>query len=339
MTDRSSAHRSGKLATDITLLGVFLASGCSGGSPQGGGNATGGSGAGGSIAGALVYKPCPATERVGGIAVNLIAAKLTAPAQTQIAGRVLNKVKSNEILQEVSRSGDCRLLVGQTLSCLNPTCAFPKQCVGTNQCADPPASQDAGTATITGLAIPVSMTFTSSQYYVALPTTTAYPPYDMGGGVDLRLSGAAVPALSLSVRGIVPLDVPTTFPEIEPDKPFHVTWTAPAPAGAGRILLILDIAHHGGISAQIECDLADTGSVSIPASLMTALIDRGTAGFPSMSLTRRSLDSISMTDGCVDFAVASSVERFVNVEGVVSCDDQSLPCPAGKTCGADLKCN
>jgi hypothetical protein len=45
--------------------------------------------------------------------------------------------------------------------------------------------------------------------------------------------------------------------------------------------------------------------------------------------------------GCVDFAVASQVERIVMVEGVTSCTNvgSAAECPTGQTCGDDLKCS
>ncbi len=103
----------------------------------------------------------------------------------------------------------------------------------------------------------------------------------------------------------------------------------------------VDIGHHGGIAARIDCHVGDTGSTRIPAALVNMLIGKGTAGFPSVSLTRRTIDSETLATGCVDLAVASSVERVVMVEGVTSCTNVGAgdECPTGQTCGADLKCS
>ena len=86
-----------------------------------------------------------------------------------------------------------------------------------------------------------------------------------------------------------------------------------------------------------------TGSATIPAGLINQLIEKGTAGFPTISLTRRTLDSQTIEPGCVDLSVASPVEREIEVEGVVSCNcdstvecpsDDPKPCHEGQVCRA-----
>ena len=135
-------------------------------------------------------------------------------------------------------------------------------------------------------------------------------------------------------------------------QPLAVTWTPSAKSKSARIYLKLDIAHHGGIAARINCDLADSGSVTIPASLVTKLMDRGLAGFPSITLTRRTVDSTIVGPGCVDFVVASEEAREVEVEGVISCNtsedkptctpeevkDGCKQCPTGMKCGDGFRC-
>jgi hypothetical protein len=69
---------------------------------------------------------------------------------------------------------------------------------------------------------------------------------------------------------------------------------------------------------------------------------RGTAGFPIITIVRESVDSATVAAGCVEYKVLSSVEKMLMVEGVTSCSDSSVPpmlCPAGSTCGTDMKCH
>jgi hypothetical protein len=120
------------------------------------------------------------------------------------------------------------------------------------------------------------------------------------------------------------------------------TWTAPAGGGASRILVEVEIGHHGGVAAHINCDLPDTGSGEIPASLVTALIAEGVHGFPTLSLTRRTIASTNVGAGCVDLAVAATVSREITVcptasSCIVSCvtSDQ---CTAPMICKDDYTC-
>jgi len=117
---------------------------------------------------------------------------------------------------------------------------------------------------------------------------------------------------------------------------------APAQPGGTRILASLDIAHHGGVAARIECDFADDGSAEIPATLIDQLIERGTAGYPELTLTRRTVDSTTIAPGCVEFQVASVIAREVTLclsagNCIVSCV-QGAACPSGEPCPANLKC-
>ena len=118
---------------------------------------------------------------------------------------------------------------------------------------------------------------------------------------------------------------------VEKDKPLTIKWVTPPANGAGRVHLQMDIAHHGGVAAEIHCDLPDTGSVTIPAPLITALIDKGAFGFPMVSLARRSTDSATVGPGCVEFNVAASIDLSLNVDGVVSCTTDA-ECPATQIC-------
>ena len=105
----------------------------------------------------------------------------------------------------------------------------------------------------------------------------------------------------------------------------------------------MDIAHHGGGAARIDCDVPDTGSAKIPAGLIKELLDRGSAGFPQLLLTRLTADSVNIAPGCVDFLVSSSFKHALMVDGEVSCTcdntdpscgkgTDDVPCPTGQTC-------
>jgi len=199
-----------------------------------------------------------------------------------------------------------------------------------------------GKVTVTGLGSATSIDDKTTSYFTAV-AKTSYPPYVVGNSVALTSTGGVYTPLSLAVRGIAPLEVPEQTLVVAQDRPLTVTWTPVADAaGAGNISITMDIAHHGGIAAQLLCDWPDTGTGTISGALITQLMARGTAGFPIITIARQSVDSANVAAGCVEFKVLSSVEKELMVEGVTSCNPSATPallCPTPMTCGADMKCH
>ena len=99
----------------------------------------------------------------------------------------------------------------------------------------------------------------------------------------------------------------------------------------------LDISHHGGSKGKIECTTADDGELELSSAMVSALVDLGVAGFPTIIVSRKAVGSVTISPGRVDFVAAAEVERAVTLEGVVSCND-SAQCPQGQTCQDDLTC-
>jgi hypothetical protein len=329
----------------LSILGLCAVACSSASSPDGtgGGGGAGGSGGAGGTVEALAYKPCDRAMRVGGFTVELRANVGSSPL-TNVSGGVKNAVDPLEASwHELAKDGDCRVLTGKVLVC-NPECAGSQTCAGDNKCVAEPVTQDTGTLTITGLTVPVSVPFENMQggYNYSLPTgTTPYPPAAPEAVLALKTSGGKLPPFSLAGRGIEPLEFAGKGIKVMRDQPLTVTWKAPAKAGSARIHLAMEISHHGGFAARIECELADTGSTTIAAALVTKLMDQGLAGYPAINLTRQTADSTTTPAGCVDFVVASNVERLIDVEGVVSCnsnkkceagDQGCMDCPTGMKC-------
>jgi hypothetical protein len=297
---------------------------------------SGGSGGGGGTAAALTYKPCDQAMRAGTFTIDLKRNEGSQPF-TAFQGGVKNGIDPERVWQQLAQEGDCRLLVGRMLVCNTP-CTGGKICAGSNMCVDEPTTQDTGTATISGLGAAKTFMFLPGQgYYGTWPLETPFPPFAQEVEIKLQTTAGKYGALSLAGRGITPLEFAGTGLNVARNQPLPVTWTPPARPGSARIHLGLDIAHHGGISARIECDVADTGSTTISASLVNQLMDRGLAGWPTLALTRQTADSVNVASGCVEFQVASSQERPVQVEGVTSCNDDR-PCPGGKVCPANSRC-
>jgi hypothetical protein len=58
-------------------------------------------------------------------------------------------------------------------------------------------------------------------------------------------------------------------------KPLPVRWQASGRPELARVEIDVEISHHGGFKGRITCDAADSGSLDVPATLVTKLIDLG----------------------------------------------------------------
>ncbi len=116
-----------------------------------------------------------------------------------------------------------------------------------------------------------------------------------------------------------------------------LAWTPPATAGRSTVHVKLDISHHGGTRGKIECEAADTGSLTIDGALVTELLHLGVAGFPTIVVTRSASGEAALTVGRVALSLESEIEREVVIPGVISCNENA-DCPDGQTCQTDLRC-
>jgi hypothetical protein len=101
--------------------------------------------------------------------------------------------------------------------------------------------------------------------------------------------------------------------------------------------LNLNINHHGSTSNWLECDVEDVGSAEIPVALVDALLDRGQSGFPTLTVTRRSVSSTSIEAGCVELLVSSEIISDVALDDFQSCGGRD-DCAPGQACGPEFFC-
>ena len=188
-----------------------------------------------------------------------------------------------------------------------------------------PKAQNVGVVRLEGLgAEPIAMDpFPPSFAYQS--TALPYPPCEEGDAVRLRVDSFGAASVC-----IAPLVIPgSDVISVKRDRPAELSWTPPARTDLARMQIRLDVSHHGGKKGEIDCDVADTGAFQIPASLVTALVDLGLAGFPTIILTR--VASASSPEAPeVRLVVSASVERDVDT-GITSCSD-TKKCPAGQQC-------
>ncbi|MFZ5891872.1 MAG: hypothetical protein ACOY0T_12530 [Myxococcota bacterium] len=286
---------------------------------------------------------CADDKRVGTLTLRVVpptTTPATVPGYSEFGGSVNDKVNPSDVWVENKKEGGCRLITGPKLSCAT-ACPVGEVCAGNNVCVSAPAGQDAGAISISGLSSAVSAKFLTSGVYYQPLTDFPFPPAAAGADVTLQAAGAKVPAFSLKASGIDPMIMPESQIQLDTTKPLTITWNAPSAAAKSRVTISLDLAHHGNVAAKLVCDEEDTGSATIPVSMLTALAAEGIAGFPSVSVTRRSVASTTLAAGCVEFSVASFVNRELTLPGLVSCscpNSTCEPCTADQMCKANYTC-
>jgi hypothetical protein len=163
------------------------------------------------------------------------------------------------------------------------------------------------------------------------------PPCAEGAEIQVATSGGDFAPFAVLAAGISPLELLGADPiAMQRDQPLQLTWIPRGAAGVSRIGVRVDISHHGGTTGQIACDVDDTGSLAIAASLVNQLMDLGTAGFPTVLLTRRATGS-APAPAQVTLDVVSNVERALSIPGVVSCNTLA-DCPTDQTCLSSQQC-
>jgi hypothetical protein len=197
--------------------------------------------------------------------------------------------------------------------------------VSDDQCVPYPAAQDVGPITVSGLDLASDPTtlepFAPSYFYQS--DELAYPPCRERSLLHLESS-----AFTAEATCIAPLVVDSdAHISVRDGEPVTLAWQ-PAASEDSRISILLDVSHHGGKRGDILCDVPDSGGYTIPHNMVSALLDMGLAGFPSVILTRRFTGTTTLPN--VAFIVVSSVERSVDT-GVHSCL-RDEDCPNGQTC-------
>jgi hypothetical protein len=332
---------SGLTAIVVSAFSIVTGVGCGGGGAASGTGGAGGSGnAGGTTGGTgVVYKACTAETVVGNFGVTLDEGMGT-PYAT-FAGRVRDGVYPLTYWKTDSTVGKCKMVVRPTCT---PTCATGTSCGVGSQCIAEPTSHSVGAVDVAGLSVAIAGLAPAGNQYNKDLSAGAYPPAAAGTLVTLHAAGGDYATFTLAAREVEPLEFAGTGITVNRNQALPFTWTAPASGAHGKILAVLNIAYHGGGKNRIECEVDDTGAAEIPAELINKLLDAGTAGFPTLALTRRSVDSTTLAPpGCIEFEVSAYRERQVTVcpqpgMCIISCG-QEAPCPTGMACGNDKKCS
>lgn len=316
----------------VGLLAACLAFACA--SDDSAPNASGGaSGAAG--------KPTQGGEGrgwVGNLQITIAGADAegTVPARSSFFGVVYDRPSPVDGVkfEEAEKIGDCRLMVPVNPFC-DPACDIQSVCTSDGVCTPYSTPQNLGVVSLTGL-MPgdFSMDPIAPAYKYREPASVRlpYPPCNEGDRIGLTAPSAGLAIEGVCVAPMTLLNAETI--PVRANQALPLSWQAPTTSGT-RVGIDLDIAHHGGATGKILCDVPDTGSFQIPEPLVTRLVGLGLAGFPAITLTRR-FEARASAEPDVTLTILSTTSRLVDT-GVVSCGTD-IPCPSGMTCKTDHTC-
>jgi hypothetical protein len=270
--------------------------------------------------------PCTLATRVGGFTAESGG---NAPV---VAGFVRDGVLPISVLTESMVMGDCRFLKREILPPCDPACSGSQVCGLDSMCHPYPLEQDVGAVTLDGVASAATLGKDVSNNYSA--ASPAEPLFAEGALIALHAAGAGtVGAFTLRGVGVAPLVLATNEWVITPGQPFTINWTASGRTDV-RVHVRLNVDQHGNSPSFLDCDTGDTGTLTVPAALVDALLGLGQSGVPNAKIQRRTADSVQVGAGCADFVVSTTVppnQLHVSVEGVDYCTPPMM-CPPGKTC-------
>ncbi len=277
------------------------------------------------------YSTCGYDERVGGFLVYLDN------GQTRFIGSVSDGVFPVSVPFELRKDGVCTLFGPPDLFC-DPACmVLGETCGESGVCVTAPVKKSAGLVTVVGLSAPVEVAPNEITLDYSATIDDPYPGFDEGANITLEAAGGEVAPFTLNARGVSAIETSDTEVSVERESPVTLTWT-PSDTPSAHIYVELIVDYHGASTdGWIVCDAPDSGALTIPAGLVTDLIDLGLSGFPRVDISRRSADSIDLASGCVELIVHSKITLPVQVPGLDSCSDDN-DCEEGETCQEDLVC-
>lgn len=209
---------------------------------------------------------------------------------------------------------DCVLRRFVPSSC-TPVCTGDEVCVVGNTCQVAPDLASAGRLTVTGLTAPVTID-PVGKYYAAetvLPDDLFAPD----ATITASFAGAALPAMTMSRRGVEPLVADLgRYRVLEAGRAHTITWT-PASTDDSRVKLVLNAnnrGHGAPYEAIIECDVLDRlGSLSVPVEMIDAFpatepweVCAG-SDCPPSTLTRYRRDIVDVPGGQAYLVVGSRI--------------------------------
>ena len=272
---------------------------------------------------------CPLDKKLGTFSVR------TLDDYPIVNGTVSDSVNPVSILTEVKKEGRCSLLKKENPVC-EPNCNSEQVCDLSGKCIDRPVSLNVGTVELKGLLKNISMEPVQPGNKYFDTTMEEMPPYNIGNKITLTSIGGSYIPLKLFGAGVELLTLKTQSILIQNGTDLIIEWDKPKKELGTKIHIKINIDQHGASPVSLFCLFDDTGSASIPSSIIEALLNSGVSGYPSGLITRKTVDSMDFENGCVDFEVSVPKELSVNVDGVTPCKNDE-DCPDGQTCNLEIE--
>ncbi|MDQ2643214.1 MAG: hypothetical protein M3020_05340 [Myxococcota bacterium] len=259
---------------------------------------------------------------VGTFTVTLNPAAELMDAYTSVIGKVYSGAYPTDVIETPLASGNgCTTFKFSRQSCIDVTCTGSQVCAAPDVCRDVPKLVSVGKVSIAGID-PGSLMLSGVNNNYQYPADITYPGFAEGAAITLSASGDFYPAFEVSTTGVAPAVMKADSYLLAPGQPLALEWEPGGNADAD-VSIVLNISKHGGSAGYLRCDTTDTGSLTIPADVLRELIDLGVAGFPSLTLTRRTRGVTPVTGGKVALDVAAEAHPPLDVEGYCSCFNSS----------------
>jgi hypothetical protein len=257
-----------------------------------------------------------ASRLVGGFEVRLVSEN---PANgTRAHAFVLGSIKDGPEPQPFlwhvrADDGTCRLLESEAPHCATP-CDADSICTGHDACTPYPKAVAVDDVSLSGISeYEIGLELVAGRY-VPADTQLAFPPCVEGDTIALHASGSPAGAFSLQTRCIAPLELDA--PErIEPGQVLRLAWPRAGQPELARIGARLDVSYLGGTRSAIECEVEDGGELVIARELLDGLVELGTSGISTVSLTRLSRTERRAERMDIGLSMLQTVERRVVLPG------------------------
>ncbi len=271
---------------------------------------------------------CAASSRLGAMVLEV------QPEYSFVDGRVANGVLPSGIRVEEMSMGGCRLMRKQVPFC-DPICESDETCNLAGECIPYPVAQDIGDVCLAGLGESYVLTGAAPNYNY-FNTQLAHPAFSGGERIELRSSGGVFAPVSLAGVGVAPIVATEERWSLAEGDDLEVGWETSESNAHASVYLTVNVDQHGSSPLLLECEVPDTGTATVPAALLDALLNSGISGFPVGKLVRRTVDSAEVSAGCMEFVVRSVLTVDVRVAGHTPCTGPGQ-CPSGQTCNVQLE--
>ncbi len=274
---------------------------------------------------------CPNGTRIGFIEISH-----TSHDDALVTAQVEDSVYPTAKLTELESKNGCQMMRKENPFC-TPTCDSGFTCSLEGECVPYPERIEVGTIEVTGTVAPHTMKPQSAYYW---DPDAELPLFEPAALITGKVSGSAkLAGFELHGYGVAPVELPkgevwdSNPPPtwtLEEDVPFEFNWI-PSKEDDGDMYITLAIDQHGATPVTMYCEVEDTGSLTLPATMVNQLVSAGVSGFPAAYVYRRSMDHVETALGCVDMEVSVQHEPFLGVEGHTPCFSDG-DCPKKQHC-------